>query len=235
MLTARNALIYGTIYATDGEFYGTIYNGDKNFYYTEIKDGIIKTSGLSFRNIDGNTLFFGGLAKLNDIYDTNGEYDFLMLSSTGTVNELYNVYLNDGVSIKNFIAEADNFKLKGNVVAPNFYGVYNESTSDRNTKNTIEVFDNSYDMFFDELQPCHFKYNDDSLGNIHFGFIAQDVEDSMIKNNIPSSACLTKFEEPVNGGYYTISKPEFIALNTWQIQKLKARVAELEEKISKLV
>ena len=235
LLTARNALIYGTIYATDGEFYGTIYNGDKNSHYTEIKDGIIKTSGLSFRNIDGNTLFFGGLATSSNNSATDDDYEFTMLADTGTIKELYDVYLNDGVSIKNFIAEADKFRLTGNVIAPNFYGVYNESTSDRNTKNTIETFDNSYDVFFDELQPCHFKYNDDSLGNIHFGFIAQDVEDSMIKNNIPSSACLTKFKEQVNGGYYTISKPEFIALNTWQIQKLKARVAELEEKISKLV
>jgi hypothetical protein len=34
--------------------------------------------------------------------------------------------------------------------------------------------------------------------------------------------------------YYSIRHEEFVALNTWQIQKAKARITELEERVAEL-
>ena len=36
----------------------------------------------------------------------------------------------------------------------------------------------------------------------------------------------------MDGDYYHFNKNEFIAINTWQIQKLKKRVCELEQKFN---
>jgi hypothetical protein len=37
-----------------------------------------------------------------------------------------------------------------------------------------------------------------------------------------------------DGECWHLRRDEFVALNTWQIQKLKSRVSELEDKIAKL-
>ena len=50
------------------------------------------------------------------------------------------------------------------------------SASDRDVKNSIESLPTQYDVFFDKLIPCRFKYNDYGDGDIyHTGFVAQDV------------------------------------------------------------
>ena len=217
-------------------------------YYTKIKDGKITTTGIIFRNGDGKTLAFGGLGNYEN---DSATFTIFSKSHDTNIEELATLDFSVGLKIGSFNSYANNFNfygygneslhekttifVHGSLQATNFYGVYNEPSSDRNTKNTIEIFNDSYDKFFDELKPCHFKYNNDSSGNIHFGFIAQDIEDSMIHNNIPNSACLTKLKNKINDGYYTISKPEFVALNTWQIQKLKLRVREIENKINSLI
>ena len=67
-----------------------------------------------------------------------------------------------------------------------------------------------------------------SSNETHLGFIAQEVEEAAITNDCYSSAIVWKDD------YYKLNKPEFIALNTWQIQKLKTRVTELENEIKEI-
>ena len=104
----------------------------------------------------------------------------------------------------------------------------NQTGSDKKIKRNIELIQDYYENFFEELKPSTFQYIDDTLNSLHFGFIAQDIEQACENNNISNFAGIWKEQ------HLHLNKQEFIALNTWQIQKLKSRVAELEEKIKQL-
>ena len=56
------------------------------------------------------------------------------------------------------------------------------NTSDRNLKKDFKTFDSDdrYTQFFMDLKPMIFKMKDGESGRDHFGFIAQDVEDSLL-------------------------------------------------------
>ena len=106
--------------------------------------------------------------------------------------------------------------------------------SDRNKKNSIESFDNRYNNFFDTLQPRRFKYNDGTSDRYHSGFIAQEVEDALNISNIDSQEFAGFIRMEREETVYYLRYENFIALNTWQIQKLKNKVSELENKIAQL-
>ncbi len=109
--------------------------------------------------------------------------------------------------------------------------------SDRNKKHDIDLLGDSYDELFDQLIPVKYKYNDGDSGRFHTGFIAQDVLDAITKTGLTTKDFAAYTEsDPGNEAESTraLRYEEFISLNTWQIQKLKARVAALEEEIAKL-
>ena len=110
------------------------------------------------------------------------------------------------------------------------------SSSDLNIKNSISSID-SYDVMFDNLKPCRYKYNYGTSNRYHTGFIAQEVVSAIESAGLTTQDFagvihLTAPDE--NGSEWMLRRDEFVALNTWQIQKLKHRVAELEDKIKKL-
>lgn len=106
------------------------------------------------------------------------------------------------------------------------------SASDKRLKNNISYINKEslYDDLFNELNPVTFKYNKEldpiNYNKIHFGFIAQDILNSEEKNKYKDLALVYK-----DGDYYSLDKQEIIALNTWQIQKLKKKIEELERKL----
>ena len=118
-------------------------------------------------------------------------------------------------------------------------GTWNTQTatimsSDRNLKSDIETLDERYDLLFDSISPCRFKFKDGSSGRYHTGFIAQEIAEALKSANIPekefAGICTLT---PNNGEQYSgLRYEEFIALNTMQIQKLKARIDELERKLT---
>lgn len=111
------------------------------------------------------------------------------------------------------------------------------SASDKKLKNSIEyiVSNNNLEAFFNSLKPCTYYYkNGYALGDtskLHIGFIAQDIQESVNNFDIQKFSGLSeKFRED----YFGLNYQEFIALNTWQIQKLKTRVTELENEIKEI-
>lgn len=114
------------------------------------------------------------------------------------------------------------------------------SLSDKSMKTDIIPFTDSYNQLFDNLQPRLYKYTEGTSGRKHFGFIAQDTEDAILKSGLTQKdvAFVIDMERDGEDGTKDTKKflryEEFIALNTWQIQKLKQRVKELEEKIHEL-
>lgn len=108
--------------------------------------------------------------------------------------------------------------------------------SDINLKNTISTLSDSYSVFFDNLNPVTYKYNNGTSNRLHTGFIAQGVKSALDIANIDSQnfAGLVIFNRDTEDERWTLRYEEFVALNTWQIQKLKARVADLEAKLAAL-
>ena len=109
-------------------------------------------------------------------------------------------------------------------------------SSDARLKNTITPLSTSYDSLFDNLNPVTFKYNDGQSDRLHTGFIAQEVvaaiEIAGLTTKDFAAVCQENPSDPESK--WGIRYGEIGSLNTWQIQKLKARVVELEQKISEL-
>lgn len=113
--------------------------------------------------------------------------------------------------------------------------------SDRNCKNSITSLSDSYEVLFDNLYPVSYKYNEGTSNRTHTGFIAQDVERAVLTAGLTTQefAGYVSFhnidENGIENKELGLRYEEFISLNTWQIQKLKTRVTELENKLNSLL
>ena len=114
-------------------------------------------------------------------------------------------------------------------------------SSDERVKNSISYDMDKYDAFFEKLKPSFYRYNAGQSGRFHVGFIAQDVEQAIKEGGITTQdfAGLIQLKEKAEmlDGYedqYYLRYENFIALNTHMIQKLMARVTELENKLEAL-
>lgn len=105
------------------------------------------------------------------------------------------------------------------------------SASDERLKQDITEFDDHYDNIFDNLRPVKFRYNIDP-DRLRLGFIAQDVKKNFESEGINDFGGVYVGEGDDDN--YRLLKEDFIALNTWQIQKLKGQIKELEERLAKL-
>jgi hypothetical protein len=160
--------------------------------------------------------------------DTSQEsYDFILIGSTGLSHPQWghDGFFNPGVdwdSIIDCVAEWEET---------------NSSESDANVKNSISVLDEAYDGMFDNLMPCKYKYNHGTSDRYHTGFIAQEVVSAIKYAGLTTQdfAGVVHLDKPnENGCEWLLRRDEFVALNTWQIQKLKQRVAALECEIAEL-
>lgn len=158
---------------------------------------------------------------------TSGSFSGEIQSSSGkigcwnlTSDRLYAAYSGDNYSLRNYGISNDTQGYSINW--PKLISV-----SDKNLKNTIEDINDDYEEFFNKLQPRTYYFNND-LEHKHIGFIAQEVLKNEKENLKDKMSIVYKNE---NDRYYSLSKDELIALNTWQIQKLKDKIKILEEKI----
>lgn len=107
------------------------------------------------------------------------------------------------------------------------------NTSDREKKEAIVYGLYKLNGLLDKLEPCTFRFRDGTSGRSHAGFIAQDVEAALEELGLTTADFAGLVKSPrEDGGYdYFLRYNEFIPINTWEIQKLKARVAELEARL----
>ena len=128
-------------------------------------------------------------------------------------------------------------------------------SSDQNKKEQIEPLNEKQMLFFDALKPVQYKLKGGSHDRMHYGFIAQEVEQAMaaagisdmefggfckdnkiktVKKYSEQGELLGETEEPMEGYEYSLRYGEFIALNTAAIQALKKEVIELKAQMDKL-
>lgn len=133
----------------------------------------------------------------------------------------------------------------GNDIFVTAYGCYSSEEfvrgSDRRIKNSITYDMDKYGEFFMNLRPTAFRLNKGNSGRYHLGFIAQDVEQALLSAGMTTgdfagfvrSAGLNDVHGEYEDQCY-LRYDNFIALNTFMIQKLCRRIEELESKINSM-
>ena len=113
-------------------------------------------------------------------------------------------------------------------------------TSDKTKKKDIDYDLDKYESLYNDLKPVSYKFIDNNSNRTHIGFISQDVEDSLNKNDLSALDFAGFCKDPkydendklLEGEYeYSLRYDEFIALNTHMIQKLMKRVDALEKEL----
>lgn len=106
-------------------------------------------------------------------------------------------------------------------------------SSDKGIKNSIECLNENekYKRFFIGLRPSRYRLNDETDGRYHIGFIAQDVEENLLKVGLAKEdfAGLS-----VEEGFYSLCYEEFLPLITAVQQDTISKVDMQEEKIGNL-
>ena len=119
-------------------------------------------------------------------------------------------------------------------------------SSDRNVKENIKTLDRRYEDFFMDLSAVSYKYINNKFGRTHLGFIAQDVEQALLKNNLTTQEFAgvvidENFVDPEDVSKsstpqkrYFLRYEEFISLNTQMIQKALKQIKETRLENAKL-
>ena len=132
----------------------------------------------------------------------------------------------------NLSAHSGNGHLYGTWTSPNW-------SSDARLKHSIEDLSIQYEILFDQLQPKRYKYNNGTSNRYHTGFIAQEVLEavknaSLTTQDFAAMYLVKREDSGLDEPVWVLRRDEFVALNTWQIQKLKNRVTQLENEIKEL-
>ena len=231
----------------NGILYGSFYDNTQLYSRLDIDPRIIRLYK------DNHSYHLTWLNLLDTLFLLN--YDQLSVFNknncgTGKIRLGYNgINFKDADGNWGCIAFEDSYNSNSGIIieAPNskttISGVlYTDSggveQSDLKAKNSIMTIYDNYEIFYDNLVPSIFKYNDGTSNRLHSGFIAQGVKKAMDIASIPTSdfggLVIQNLDKPEEEQKWGLRYTEFIALNTWQIQKLKSRVTELENEIQSL-
>ena len=111
------------------------------------------------------------------------------------------------------------------------------SSSDAKVKYNISDYTDAYSVLFDNLRPRTYKWKKGTSDRVHSGFVVQEVVDAISTAGLTTQdfAAVVAFGDPDDATTeWGLRYEEIISLNTWEIQKLKARIAELENKINQM-
>lgn len=123
--------------------------------------------------------------------------------------------------------------LQYSIITTKIYSEYGmQQGSDIKLKSNIESLTDKYIKMFDELRPVTYTLNKENNGNLHIGFIAQEVADAMHKNGIKRNefAALQSTMNKDNDETFSLAYTEFIPLAVAKIQQLEKKIKELESK-----
>lgn len=214
-----------------------------NISANKITSGTINASTVSVTNLNASNITSGTLSanRLSSSVITTDNFSSKTLSTSnltvasgcrlGVASE-YNakLYSTGGYTwMEAFIPNSSYISSIMNIVRA---GVNVASSKD--IKSEIHDFDERYDVFFDKLNPQLFKYNFELDMGYSMGFIWEEAREAMDNCDLSLNDLGAIHESAGTIGGKSLRKDDFVALNTWQIQKLKARVEELEKKLSAL-
>lgn len=196
ILRATSLRSSGSVYAGYGESYST-----GHAFYVPWKDG--SNHALAYRGEDGLTAYFGWAGSSS--YSTVG---ILRGRTVKYSNSSGTTTLSDERLKKDFTSLAE------------------------------------WDRFFDAIEPCAFRMKAGNSGRFHMGFKAKQIEDALLANGMTTKdfagfirmSYQPDADDPEGNAIYAAAGilpgddelglvyTEFTALNTYQIQNLKAEV-----------
>lgn len=224
---------------------------------------------------NGAGVAFGKMAEKDNIFESKWPLqvdDAIFFGNSGTPGKLFTgtndggtniIYIQAGQSVDDgnlgisksavYVAGGNNDgKVNLGLSSRKWAQLYAASgtilTSDRNKKINIIDMENTQEQLFNKLRPVTFELKDGSSGRTHYGFISQDVEDSLKELNLTGKdfAGFCKdlridddgeamLDENGNEIYdYSLRYSEFVALNTHMIQKLQNEIVGLKAEIAEL-
>lgn len=207
---------------------------------TVITNNAIATASISANQIttgtlNANSLLLNGLLGL---YYGNSLYGYVGATNTGT---FAGSVLTDSTANYYFIATNGGARMSAAnvsqiyVIAGVNAGCYCTSAmqvaSDKRLKNSIQYDLDEFEDVFMSLKPCSYYLNDEEQGKRHWGFVAQDLAESLAESgrNEADFAVLGN-----DGDHYSIGYTELVPLNTKMIQKLFSEVTSLNRRLSAL-
>lgn len=174
------------------------------------------------------------LGSLYDAWCRIGWVDRTEVGNDGVMYPFYGLKTNSNLILN--VGDGRTGRLVGTWYIEKL-GSPTEITSDKNKKNSIKAQGEEYSRIFDRLKPVTFKYNDGTSDRIHTGFIAQDIEDAVLAEGMTTqqlaAVCYDTNEDGAKVDY-GVRYEEIVSMNTYEIQKLKSRVAELEALVAEL-
>ena len=239
-LSAATGTFSGTLSAATGSFTGTVRASGGKIGNLNISDG-----GLVYGTVTDNVAT-GVKITTDSIWSKNGYFNngcvgAWWISSSG----FYGTWLEaitSGVPLNHtayLTTKYAGYRLSGSSLVTckwsTIVSTINAATSgsDMRIKKNIESYEDGYEVLFDNLKPCRYKYIDGTSDRYHTGFVAQEVVAALETAGLTTQdfAAVTLRDPGTDYECWHLRRDEFVALNTWQIQKLKQRVAELEAKL----
>ena len=198
-----------------------------------------KSNGTTIDSVSLDSLGGGGSNDNTEIGSSAYNYYVQYLYESDSGSSFYCLRPNHSGTTTpyTYLGDNDNYWKKLNAMSAT------TTHSDKYLKENVCDFNNinGIDSFFMELTPVsyHFKY----YGELedHYGFIAQDVEQSLLKYGLnPDKLGLiyrNKLSKPNPAGkmiQYTLAYDEFIPINTYMTQKAHHRIDSLTQENQKL-
>lgn len=210
----------------DMSFYGSLFNPSEGEYGMGIHVSAVNTYDIqhSTEGSNGSALPDGAKLHFPRSIIANGPQVFYYTDENNASNNGYHIRGNyAGIWFDYQNTGSYHAILKGSWASDSSINI----VSDRRAKKNVSYIAEKYDTVFDKLRPVTYSYKD--FSKMHIGFIAQEVEEAVVQSGL-SDVLYSKPER--EGDMYALYYDDFIALNTYEIQKLKKRVAELETLIA---
>lgn len=173
------------------------------------------------------------------LISTNNKYIF-EYSTTNSKERLIglsnsnNIVIGKNTNMGNmYLVVEDSKKIEFQAGTVKFNDTTLATGSDARIKSNIENIDEKYKEFFKNLRPVTFKYNNGRSGRLHVGFIAQEVFQALEKSGLTDRDFAGYVKSDTDneslGGYELLLRySEFIALNTFMIQRLAEKIEVIE-------
>ena len=246
--TAGQTIFSGTLNGVDGLFSGELFAATGSFA-GELTAATGSFSG-SMTCYGGNytTTIDDGYITLEHKYNNYNLYGMLTGAyynvSGGPLGQAFECGLSPyykqafcGITSHYIVFTKDNAELSGTWIGTSDLPI----TSDETRKNNISSPSDEYEILFDNLNPVVYKYNDGTSGRLHTGYTSQGVCSAIEKAGLTTQdfagyvlATTINQETGEEETFGRLRYGEFVALNTWQIQKAKTRISELEAQVTSL-
>ena len=223
---ASGAVFSGKLSAASGSFSGTITATGGKIGSLNISDGGLLYGSVSTDNVATGVKINTAGIWAKEGHFSQGSFGYWFLSSSGYFWALYNRSLDIYLKSSGPTLGSSSASWASVITSAN-------SSSDARIKRDIEPLSREYEAFFDNLTPRRFRYKDGTSGRYHTGFVAQEVVSALDSAGLTTKqfAGAVLWCPGTEDECWHLRKDEFVALNTWEIQKLKKRIAELEARL----